>query len=374
MKPIIFWLAAVTAMLFCILAFFTLAGKHNYFHSKDLVNPADTITRPGALFIDSIQITGFETNATAKYKNLQVYTITGDEGINDKKYTCLQHALDTKMVIVRETGDVNELKIDNLSGDFVYINSGDIVKGGRQDRTIQFDVIIPPYKKDMDLASFCVEHGRWSKRGNEEDHVFAMSESSLSSKELKIAAKHSKSQQEVWDKVSKYQRKANEELNKAAPPNRTVDVRSTVSESSLQLTLDDEEIKQSKAAYRQELAGKLKNIPDATGLAYCINGKLYSLDIYNNHQLFADLFDKLLDAAITEAISEAIVAGIKDPEPELGKMLAARAKVYEDKDVNEITRFQSSESGSFKDLVIFTTIDKSNNKWLHRNWIDKTEE
>jgi hypothetical protein len=372
MKPIIFWLAAGSAIFLSVWAFFKLPAKN--INSAEHINPVDTITRQGALFIDSIRITGFEANTNAKYKNLQVYIITGDAIANDKKYITLQAALDTKMVVVRETGDVNELKIDNFSGEYVYINSGDIVKGGRQDRTIQYDVIIPPFRKDMDLASFCVEHGRWTQRGNEEDKSFAVSESSLSSKELKIAAKHSKSQQDVWDKVNKYQEKANIELNKATPAGRPVDVKSTVSESSLQLTLDNEQIKQLKAEYRKELAGKLKNIPNAIGLAYYINGKLFSLDIYNNHQLFADLFDKLLDAAIAEAISEKIEQGDKLPVPGVEMVMPARAKVYEDRDVNEITRFQSSESGSFKDLIIFTTIDKTNSKWLHRNWVDKTEE
>lgn len=370
-KASLLWLAATAAIVTCILA---VAGIYGKIHSIEPINPADTITRPGALFIDSIQTTGYDVGAIARYKNLEVYIITGDAGATDKRYVPLQAALTAKMVTVVETGDVNELQINNHSGAYVYINSGDIVKGGRQDRTIQYDVIIAPHKTGIGLASFCVEHGRWSQRGAEEVSYFVVSDKTLSSKELKVAAKHSKSQQEVWEKVDKYQHKANEELNKAAEPGRQVDVRSTLSASSLQLTLDNDQIKKQKEEYKQELTGVLKDAPDACGLAYSINGKLYSLDLYNNHQLFRDLFDKLLDAAITEAISESNAANDKLAAPDLERLMRAGGKVYEDKNVNELTRFQSSETGSFTNLVIFTTIDRSNNKWLHRNWLDKTEE
>jgi hypothetical protein len=372
-KTIVFWLVATAAVVVGLVFLLNLNTKSGYFSTTDRLNPADTVTRPGALFNDPVQTTGFEINTTAKYKNLQVFIITGAVTVDDKKYTTLQTALQTRMVTVRETGDVNELMIDNHSGDYVYINSGDIVKGGKQDRTIQYDVIIPPHKMNIEIASFCVEHGRWTQRQDEEVSYFAASENSLSSKELKIAAKHAKSQAQVWDKVSKYQRKANEELNKVSAADRPVEVKSAVSESSLQLTLDNTPITESKNDYREQFTA-LKNIKDATGLAYYINGKLYGVDLYNNHQLFADLFDKLLDAAITEAISESIAVDDKLPLLNLDHLMLASAKVYEDMDVNEITRFQSSETGSFKNLVIFTTIDKTANKWLHRNWLDRTEE
>ena len=73
-----------------------------------------------------------------------------------------------KVVVVHETGSVNELQIKNVSADVdVYLQSGDIVKGGRQDRTIAMDTIIPPKSGLMPLNAFCVENGRWSQRGGE---------------------------------------------------------------------------------------------------------------------------------------------------------------------------------------------------------------
>jgi hypothetical protein len=46
-------------------------------------------------------------------------------------------------VRVEETGSVNELKIENLGDEDVYIQSGDIVKGGRQDRALTVSFILP---------------------------------------------------------------------------------------------------------------------------------------------------------------------------------------------------------------------------------------
>jgi hypothetical protein len=62
---------------------------------------------------------------------------------------------------------VNELIVENLSDEEVYIQSGDIVKGGRQDRTLGYDLIVPKKSGKVKITSFCVEHGRWSARGRE---------------------------------------------------------------------------------------------------------------------------------------------------------------------------------------------------------------
>src|ERR1700680_679870 len=94
------------------------------------------------------------------------------------------------MVIVRETGNVNELAVENVSSDRdVYIQSGDIVKGGRQDRTIALDFIAPPRSGKMPIAAFCVENGRWTARGTESPAQFSASTQALAGRELKLAAK-----------------------------------------------------------------------------------------------------------------------------------------------------------------------------------------
>src|ERR1700745_3773875 len=98
--------------------------------------------------------------------NLTVFLIHGPDTLTGKPLLTLQEALEQKKIIVHETGQVNELAVENLARDQpVYIQFGDIVKGGRQDRIIANDLIVPPRSGKMAVVSFCVEQGRWSQRG-----------------------------------------------------------------------------------------------------------------------------------------------------------------------------------------------------------------
>src|SRR5213078_3546404 len=105
-----------------------------------------------------------------------IFLIHGNEKIAGKNFLTLQEALEKSLVTVNETGQVNSLTIENRSqNEAVYIQSGDIVKGGRQDRVLAFDLIVPPNSGKMQIASFCVESGRWSQRGKESDRQFSES-------------------------------------------------------------------------------------------------------------------------------------------------------------------------------------------------------
>src|SRR5438477_3660806 len=101
------------------------------------------------------------------HENLTVFLIHGGDQSGGKTYLTLQEALDQKKVVVHETGNVNELSVENVSDEPVYIQSGEIVKGGRQDRTLGTDMILVKSMGNMPIASFCVEHGRWTGRGAE---------------------------------------------------------------------------------------------------------------------------------------------------------------------------------------------------------------
>src|SRR5215216_4528526 len=133
-----------------------------------------------------------------KHENLTVFLVHGKDQTN-KTFLTLQEALAQKKVRVYETKAVNELAIRNLSNEDIYIQAGDIVRGGEQDRMISVDFIVPPKSGRMPIAAFCVESGRWNKRGNEEAAVFSSSDNSVATKDLKLAAKRANSQQAVWD-------------------------------------------------------------------------------------------------------------------------------------------------------------------------------
>ena len=68
------------------------------------------------------------------------------------------------------------------------------MKGGRQDRTLGVDFVLPAKSGRVPVPSFCVESGRWHRRAREEAGSFSRSKSYLASKKLRMTAKMSKSQ------------------------------------------------------------------------------------------------------------------------------------------------------------------------------------
>ena len=117
--------------------------------------------------------------------NLSVFLLHGKDTLpNGSKLLTLEEALDQKKLIVHETSDVNELAIENVSTDTdVFVQSGDIVKGGRQDRVIACDMIVPPKSGKLPIGSFCCESGRWQQRGNENAAQFGESKKQVANKD-----------------------------------------------------------------------------------------------------------------------------------------------------------------------------------------------
>src|SRR5438045_1972500 len=102
---------------------------------------------------------GDDENVTGPYthQNLAVFLIHGTDRTAGHKYITLQEALEQKKAIVHETGNVNELAVENVSDDDVYIQCGEIVKGGQQDRTLGTDIILTKAMGKMPIASLCAE-------------------------------------------------------------------------------------------------------------------------------------------------------------------------------------------------------------------------
>ena len=121
---------------------------------------------PLALFVqgqgqNSTPDSNYRLSGPYTHKNLTVFLIHG-KNQTTKPFLTLQEALAQKKVKVYETKDVNELAIRNLSNEDIYVQAGDIVRGGEQDRMISVDFIVPPKSGRMPIAAFCVESGRWN--------------------------------------------------------------------------------------------------------------------------------------------------------------------------------------------------------------------
>lgn len=209
-------------------------------------------------------------------------------------YTVLEEAMEMQTGLVYETGNVNELLIENLGDLDLFIQAGDIVKGGRQDRTLGADFIVPAQSGKVPIPVFCVESARWHKRRNESDVHFSKSSDFASSKKLRAALRAQKSQSEVWASVEEDQAKLGESIGLSA--------KAAMSPSSLQLSY---EMKETMAAVEEYLAGlETAPSPEATGVVWVINGQFSHADIYGDAALFRKVWKKLLRAAAFEAIGE----------------------------------------------------------------------
>lgn len=297
------------------------------------------------------------------HKNLTIFLVHGKNVIKAKSFLTLQEALVQKKVVVYETQSVNELSIQNFSSQDVYVQAGDIVKGGQQDRMIGVDLIVPPRSGKLPISAFCVEHGRWSRRGNESAGVFSSSADAASTKEIKLAAKVANSQGGVWQSVTVAQDKLSRNVGAR--------VSSPVSASSLQLTVENGKVQETVESYVKALTGVVNSRDDVIGYVFAINGKVNSADIYGSNVLFKKLWPKLLKANAVEAIAELQDNKFKPASAESvqGFLADSEKAKGSPKDVSARVNLMTRED---EENILFETRDKKENgAWVHRNYIRK---
>jgi hypothetical protein len=240
---------------------------------------------------------GWTVSGPFTHQNLAIYLIHGKAVLPGAKFLTLQEALEQKKIIVHETGTVGQLAVENLSSDSeVFIQAGDIVKGGRQDRVLAYDLIVPARSGKVPLAAFCVEAGRWQRRGGEDERQFSQSAGQLPGKALRLAVSSARQQGQVWEKVKEQQEKLSRRLSK--------NVAAAQSPSSLQLTLEDKDLQARVDAYVARLQKCTAGKPGVVGFALTINGKVESAEVYGSYALFRKMWPKLLRAAAVDAFAE----------------------------------------------------------------------
>ena len=270
--------------------------------------------------------------------NIAVYFVHG-ASVPGPVPDTLQEALAKGTVEVQETGNVQELKIENKGQTPVFVQFGDIVKGGQQDRVLTISMVLQPGSGVVPIGAYCVEQGRWSARGKEDVTRFALSEALIPSREAKIAmAGRTKptasdnaattrqalgagsaapatdavtgnlrqqrpdpnqpagGQSEVWRSVAAVQSGLSATLD--AP------VASERSATSLQLALEHEKLKEAQAGYLAALEPSGFIGDDIVGVVIAVNGRLSSADVYPSNGLFRKMWPKLARAAATEALSD----------------------------------------------------------------------
>ena len=311
------------------------------------------------------QTSDYRVSTPYVYKNLTIFLLHGKDQNTKGNVMTLQEAMERNLFRVYETGDVNELEVENLSKEFdVFIQSGDIVKGGKQDRILAVSIIIPARSGRVKIEAFCVESGRWTKRGEEDSAKFNSSNDRIVTKELKIAANASRSQQEVWSQVSEAQARLSKNVGG--------DVASGSSRSSLQLSLENRKVVATVDEYIRSLSSIINGKSDVIGYAMAINGKINSADVYVSNALFKKVWGKMLKAAATEAVSESRGVRLADPvkAEAVRDMIddAEKARPREQSLGSGKTRLVTRED---KDNVMVESRDEKSKLVVHKSYVKK---
>ena len=322
------------------------------------------------------------------HQNLAIYLVHGKSAPGPVPLT-LDEALGKRVVKVHETGNVNELQIENLGNDEVFVQSGDIVKGGKQDRVLTVSLVLPPRSGRIPIASFCVEQGRWTARGKEDVKTFATASAVVPSREAKLAmraplpvaaqpdptggvqrgqlrasafASETRSRQhEVWAKVRKVQEGLSSNLG--------VSVNAAASQTSLQLALENEKLKDAQAGYLAALKPAGEKDSDVLGYVFAINGKLNSAEIYPSNGLFRKMWPKLVQASITEAIGQKNSGGEPTPSGEAAQAFLDAAAKGKSSEKPLAAQVQLETRDSDKSLYFETR--RQNGSWAHRSYLAK---
>jgi hypothetical protein len=245
-------------------------------------------------------------SAPASHDNLTVYFVHGPDDVASDKVVTLQEALDRKWVVVHETGNVNVLAVENTSDDHdLFLQSGDMVKGGKQDRIVSTDLLVPPKSGKVALPAHCVEQSRWRQRkASEAADRFHSSDGQACGKDLK-AANFRQNQGGVWKEVAENQQKLSKNVGQT--------VNCPDSPSSLQLALDNPAVRAKADAYVAALKGRADGLPNVVGVVIVVNGQVSSADVYGSSTLFKKAWPKLLKSAAEEALADRTAGPCADP-------------------------------------------------------------
>ena len=300
-----------------------------------------------------------------RHKNLDIFLFRGPQSLPERRFLPLHEALEQQKVVVHETGNVGQLEVENYSDLDLFIQAGDVVKGGRQDRTLGVDLVVSAHGGRVPIPAFCVESRRWHKRRNESDAVFTKSDTVLSNKALRLSTKLKRDQSAVWQSIASFQKTMGEAIH--------TNLHSDVSPSSYQLSMEHGALQKGRHAYREALEPALSQCTDAIGFAFAINGKPNTADFYGSGDLFRRLWLRQLDAAITEALMEG-PTGASSNQPLLTiesiEQWLENAAPDQPPKVQEVCPGVCLHTSEKRQSVLFDTILSGNApKVLHRNII-----
>jgi len=268
------------------------------------------------------------------YENLSVFPVVNGSSNDTSEFLTLDEGLASGEVQVREQGSegmvrnrdgrdgilrptyaqgasVNQLVLINRSKRPLLLLAGELVSGGKQDRIIGKDRIVPVGAEPLPLDVFCVEHGRWSAGANFNEAKTIVHPS------VREQATVERDQNKVWGAVrSGTTSRANAGVPaKAAPPaalaapmiSRTIqedaptESYAKIYESRTVKNSADNYVEEIQRRFARETAG-LKG-EQVVGVIVAYGGEVAWSDIFASSDLFHEYWSKLLHSYVVEALA-----------------------------------------------------------------------
>jgi hypothetical protein len=212
--------------------------------------------------------------------------------------------------------EVNTLVLVNHSKRPLLLLAGEVVTGGKQDRIVAKDRIVPADADPIDLSVFCIEPGRWT----ESSPVFGASDKSAAHSfmvqpEVRERAMVDRDQQRVWDSVhgamSHMEAAAAPSpssgsggpMVEAAPPMAfgTTSYARMMQNPAISQKVDEAAAPVMKA--REEVLAKLRD-EHAVGVVVAVRGEIVWADLFASTDLLARYWTKLVRSYAAESLTD----------------------------------------------------------------------
>ena len=268
---------------------------------------------------------GYKVLAPIRHGNLTVFPVVGQKAHDTGDFLTLDEGLRSGDVVVSEYGSirplirrgpfrqipdpaggaqVNRLVLVNNAKRPLLLLAGEIVTGGKQDRVIGKDRLVPAESDPIDLSVFCVEPGRWVGTSSKFGAGYAGGVVPMAAPGVRSKAMADKDQTKVWAEVRKAQ---NEVVAGMAPaaPTAAVEVQST---SSYARVMDNKAVRKQvdsiAVPIENSYRGLMKQLRDqnALGVVVAVNGEIIWADMFASTDLLQKYWPKLVRSYASEAM------------------------------------------------------------------------
>jgi hypothetical protein len=238
----------------------------------------------------------------------------------------LDEAMAARQVTIKEISDgtVNSLTFVNKAPQPVFLLAGEVIIGGKQDRIIGRNTVIPA-NTTQEVPVYCVEHGRWTVQSNEFASARALAHGRLRGQASYAA------QQDVWNEVA-----AKNVARKTVTPSDTY---RRVAQQQSDGTLAGMEKQVNAALAKLAPADRSRMV----GYAVALDGSVATVDVFGSAALFKKLETKLVRSYLTEAVDVRARADLKPPT-------AADVKAFM-ADADKATESKSYDTGAADTMV-----------------------